>query len=619
MQKLRALVLPLWVVVLTSVATSQTLVTTVAGTGVYGFAGDGDLATEARLSLPTDVALDAFGNVYVLDQHIRRIRKIDGSTGVITTVAGEGDLPVTVDGELVGTSGYTFAVAPFWMAVDPSGRPYWASLDGGVFTAPTSTSFNLVVGGAGGDMEFDSLGRLVSTHAGLSRIDVGTGLLDSIGVDFAPLTLCVDVAGNIYYTSNVDFAVRKWEASTGQTLIVAGTGIYGHTGDGGLAVEADLDPVGLAVSPEGDLFVGTYSAIRKVDRNTGIITTVAGGMIEGDSGDGGPALDARFRYVADMVFDGDGSLLIADSENRRIRKIAGLLATHGPPTADAGDDRSVHAGESVLLDGSRSFDDNTPTENLIFTWTVVSSPPGIVAVLLDANSATPTLLVDVPGTYSIGLAVTDEQGSTSPLDLVELSSTNLAPTPSAGTDQIVVVGMPVGLDGSGTFDPEDDPITWTWTIVDAPSGSSAQILDATSATPTFSADVPGAYTIELLVSDGFPGSYLDTVMVTAISGLDFAEMTVTATSIDVISLAPHAVTNSGNQSALVNTLGQAIQALQNGNTELARKKIGDALLRTDGWPLRGAIDQNGPGRDWILDPIAQTALYADLSSALAAL
>lgn len=290
-----------------------------------------------------------------------------------------------------------------------------------------------------------------------------------------------------------------------------------------------------------------------------------------------------------------------------------------PPTAVAGADQSIHAGDVVFLDGSASFDDNTDSGDLIYAWTLEQTPAGSNAVLFDADTATPSFLVDLPGTYLVSLVVTDEGALSSAVATVTISSLNLAPTADAGADASAIVGDVVVLDGSGSSDPEFDLLSYSWSITAAPAGSAATLSGANTAFPTFVPDVAGSYTVELVVNDGFVGSAPDVVIISAITAEDYAEFATMEALNTVNALPASSVTTKGNQNALGNHLTQAIDDLQNGKTDKAINKLNQALMRTDGCALRGSPDGNGPSRDWITSCDDQAVVYQYIQDALSAL
>ncbi len=145
-----------------------------------------------------------------------------------------------------------------------------------------------------------------------------------------------------------------------------------------------------------------------------------------------------------------------------------------PPTANAGEGQSIRAGSTVNLDGSQSFDDNTPSADLGYAWSLVFSPAGSTAALVNADTAIPSFVAERAGTYTAQLIVTDASSLPSAASQVIISSLNRAPTAAAGDDQVVpAFGMTL-LDGGGGADPDGDTLTYAWTISAAPAGSTAR-------------------------------------------------------------------------------------------------------------------------------------------------
>lgn len=199
---------------------------------------------------------------------------------------------------------------------------------------------------------------------------------------------------------------------------------------------------------------------------------------------------------------------------------------NAPPVANAGPAQTVAVGATVHLEGSGSSDADGDT--LSFQWAFVSRPEGSTTTLSDPLAVRPTFGVDRPGTYVVQLIVHDGTGASAP-DTVTITTENSTPVANAGPDLEVCLGALVTLDGTGSRDPDGDTLTFRWSFMSRPPGSTATLSAATSATPTFTADVVGVYAISLIVNDGRVESAPDTVTVTS---------STTAGALTVVLLAP---------------------------------------------------------------------------------
>ena len=293
-------------------------ISTVAGTGTSGFSGDGAAATAAKLNRPRGVALDAAGNLHIIDTYNSRIRKVNAS-GNISTVAG--------GGLTLGDGGLATAAKLNWpqdAALDGAGNLYIADRGNrrirkvDVSTRNISTVAGSGTSGYGGDG-----GPATATAAKLNQ----------------PFSVAVDSSGNLYIADRLNQRIRKVSA-TGTITTVAGTGTAGYGGDGGAAAMAQLnDPRGVAVDGAGNVYIAdTFNhLIRKVSA-AGTIAAAAG---TDNVGDGGAAAAAYLRWPFDTAVDGAGNLYIADGYNHRIRKVdaAGTITTvAGTGTAGYGGD-----------------------------------------------------------------------------------------------------------------------------------------------------------------------------------------------------------------------------------------------------------------------------------------
>lgn len=220
-------------------------------------------------------------------------------------------------------------------------------------------------------------------------------------------------------------------------------------------------------------------------------------------------VDVDGTYVALLVVN-DGK---ADSEADSVTITASTA--NSAPVANAGGDQNVETGTLVTLSGIASSD--VDGDQLSYRWSMSSVPAGSSAVLDPTNTAVTKFTADVDGVYVAQLIVSDGKlDSVADTVSVTASTSNSAPVANAGADQNVKVGNIVYLDGSGSTDADNDGLSYNWSFVSKPAGSSADFDDNTVSNPSFSADIEGAYVINLVVNDGLEDSTVDTVKVDAI-------------------------------------------------------------------------------------------------------
>jgi len=361
------------------------VISTVAGTGPSGFLGDGGVATSANFNKPYVAAVDGSGNLFIADDWNHRIRRVDGQSGVTTTVAGTGTAGFSGDG---GPATSAEFYAPQGVGVDGSGNLFIADtlnslirrVDGqsGVITTvagggspadglgdgtPATTArlaipFGLDVDGPGNIFIADTWNhriRRVDGTSGIITTLAGTGVQGfsgdgnpATGADLdGPSGVRVDGSGNLFITDRGNSRIRRVDSASGFITTVAGTGAPTFSGDGGAAMSAALNlPFGVGVDGSGDLFIAdTWNhRIRRVDGQSGIITTAAGTGVMGFSGDGGPAANATLNNPNGVSVDGAGNLFIADTDNncvRRVDRATGVITTVAGSVFPAGDGRVV--------------------------------------------------------------------------------------------------------------------------------------------------------------------------------------------------------------------------------------------------------------------------------------
>jgi sugar lactone lactonase YvrE len=338
---------------------------TFAGDGVAGFSGDGGPARDARFNGPHDLWRDAAGNLWLSDLGNYRIRRIDARTGVITTVAGcgrrgrAGDGGPALEAELDTASG---------VATDAEGNLYIADEYGntvrrvdprGIITRYAGTG----VGGYNGDgipaadaalfhpehLAFDSAGNLyvcdnsndrirmidrrgiIHTVFGnpvmaqvdgqMTRSSAGDGGPAREALVLMPDSLFVDRRDNIYVGEKYGFRVRRVDGATGMVQTVVGTGLPGFGEDGDVGERSSINSCesGLWVDDDGSVFWDDCSGrLRRVDGRTRVVTTVLGGRTIGD---GLRATEAFLRAPCGLDVARDGTIYFADTWNHRIRAI----------------------------------------------------------------------------------------------------------------------------------------------------------------------------------------------------------------------------------------------------------------------------------------------------------
>ena len=281
-------------------------ISTIAGTGVEGYSGDGGPAVDARLNFPASVAVDAEGNLFFTEYFEHRIRRVD-SSGTISTVAGIGVEGFSGDG---GPAVEAQLDTPTGVAVDADGNLFIADFSNRRIRKvdPSGTITTLAGGG-------DALG------------DGGPAIAAGIR---NPTGVAVDADGNLYISVLSNSTIRRVDPS-GTISTIAGIGRWGFSGDGGPASQAALHgPNDVAVDAAGNLFIADTGnqRIRKVDPS-GMITTIAGSSDRGFSGDGGPATQAQLARPNGVAVDTAGNVYIADHDNQRIRKVdpSGTITT----------------------------------------------------------------------------------------------------------------------------------------------------------------------------------------------------------------------------------------------------------------------------------------------------
>ncbi len=302
-------------------------ISTVVGDGNHYYQTDGVPATQTSIYLPSGLAVDAAGNLYLADSINNRIRKVDAATQNITTIAGNGYAGSTGDG---GPATSAEITTPSGIALDGAGNLYIAD-----------TGNNTI-------RRVDALSGVITTVAGTPGTSgyTGDGGLATSATLRSPQAIALAPDGDLVIADTANAAVRVLTASDGKIQTIAGTGTPGFNGDGVTATSAQLnDPSGVAIRQDGAIAIADLSNNRvRLVTVGGTISTIAGNGTPGYSGDGSSATQAELQGPAAVVFDPAGDLLIADNSNNCVRLVYGAPGTIVTLTGTPSDDRFAGDG-----------------------------------------------------------------------------------------------------------------------------------------------------------------------------------------------------------------------------------------------------------------------------------
>ena len=419
------------------------VIMTVAGNGAAASAGDGGWAFTSSVSGPRALAVDAGGHLWIGEGS--RIRKVDARSEIITTAAGHAGFGCGADGSRI--------VSPGAIASDRNGHVYFTE---------SATQCSRV-------RRIDAVTGAVTIVAGQASLGYGGdgGPATAAGFAGALWGLVVDPQGHIFVTDTAANRVRRIDADTAIITTVAGNGASASAGDGGPARQASLKtPAGLALDGAGNLFVAEYGGhrVRRIDAQTGIITTAAGDGTAGSTGDEGPAVAARLHHPRGIAADAFGNLWIGDSGNRRVRRVDASRGTIVTMARDGIVSGIVGDGRSPLSARLLGVDD----------------------VALDADGN-----LFIADSYGYRVRKVD----------------NRRPVVTASEDVTVEQGQPATLRLESSFDADADPLS------DLEWRDAGGRLVATGS--SFSAVWPaGSHLFTLVARDGFGGMASDSASVT---------------------------------------------------------------------------------------------------------
>lgn len=279
--------------------------TLIAGNGTRGYSGDGGPATEAQLNEPYEVRFDAAGNVFFVEMKNHLVRRVDAKTGKISTIAGTGQEGFAGD---EGPATKAKLKSPHSIALDNKGLLYICDIGNHRIRAVDLESGIIRTFAGNGEKKPTPDGAPLS----------GTSLNGPRALDF-------DGQRNLYLALREGNAVYRIDLDQKTLHHIGGTGKAGYSGDGGPAKQAQLSgPKGIALSPAGDIYLADTEShtIRVIRKATGVIETVIGDGKRGDGPDANP-LKCRTARPHGVYVDSTGAIYVGDSENHRVRRLAG--------------------------------------------------------------------------------------------------------------------------------------------------------------------------------------------------------------------------------------------------------------------------------------------------------
>lgn len=510
-------------------------ITTVAGNGTAANSADGATAATASINHPVAVAVDASGNIYFAENLNGRVRKINVSTGLLSTVAGGGSATTE------GVAATTASVSPAGLRFDASGDLYIA--DGNRIKKVNMTTGVITTVAGSGSTAYNGEG-LAATAANLNN----------------PRGIAFDGSGNMYIaqTSGHRVSVLKTD---GKIYTVAGDGTGGNNGDGIATAKRVNGPMYLTLDADGNLLVPEINSnrVRKIYVNAGMMTTYAGTGTASETGDGGPATAATINGPASVVRDADNNIYISDVTGGRLRYIGAPCIT---PTVNI----TVAPSGTVCPSTSHTLTATGGGSTYVWTPSTFLSSAFGASVTVTPTVTTTYTVVGGSGTCTASATVTvnvhPTPGSiTGTLSVCRLSTTTLNCTPSGGTWSTAsgnitinsttgqVTGVTAGNALVSYTNTNGCISTATVTVNALPTvsaGSNTSICPATTATMTATGATTYSWTgANLVTNTGATVTATPTVNTTyTVTGTDANSCVNTATK--TISILPFAISASSS-------------------------------------------------------------------------
>jgi hypothetical protein len=512
------------------VSASTGLISTVAGNGSYGYNGDGIAATSAELNYPSNITVDSAGNLYFADNVNERIRKVNASTGLISTVAGNGYSGTCCggyNGDGIAATNAELCL-PSGVALDGTGNIYITdTCNGRIREVSASTG-------------------LISTVAGNGTLGYnGDGIAATSAELYDPGNIIIDSTGNIFFADFLNNRIRKVSASTGLISTVAGNGTQGYNGDGIAATSAELIQIsGVALDSAGNIYIADAgdNRIRKVSASTGLISTVAGyGPVNsvnahgGYNGDGIAATSAELNLPSGVAVDSAGNIYIADNNNARIRKVSSSTSGLSFATTNVSS-TSSDSPQTVTLwnNGNTALTLPIPSSGnnpSIATNFTLNSTGGTACPLIGSTSSSAgTLATGASCTLPISFAPTAAGTISGSLVVTDnsMNGTNVKQTVSLG-------GTATSTSQTITFTPPSSPVTYGVSPISLSASASSglavtfSVLSGPGTVSGSTLTVTGVGTIVVAANQAGNSNYTAATQVTQSMVVNLASPTITFT------------------------------------------------------------------------------------------
>ncbi len=441
----------------------------------------------------------------------------------------------------------------------------------------------------------------------VSVIDtVSNTVVATVGVGFQPIGVAITPDGSHVYVPN-KLSNNVSVIDTASNTVVATIGVGSN-------------PRWVAITPDGSRAyvtnIGSSNNVSVIDTASNTVVTI----VSVGSNPNGVAItpDGSQAYVAN---GGSNNISVIDTTSNMVVStfwagpspwsVAITPGTNTKPAAYAGMDQAITLlNTEVQLDGTGSYDEDGDT--ITYAWNITQKPVGSSTTLSNPTSATPTLTPDVYGDYVIELTVSDptETGST---DSITISFDNVKPVANAGGNKSLLVGETAVMDGTGSTDANGDPLTYSWSLVSKPAGSSATLSGLTGPTTSFTSDTSGTYNVNLTVNDGLLNSDPNTASILAITVVNAITQVLNDAMDAINNIPPAALKNPNMENALTKKINAVLKMIEKEQYQGALNKLtNDILTKTDGCANGGEPDKN----DWIRTCAEQDAVYSLIMEAI---